>query len=123
MDSASSGGAKMATVAGVEGEDPLDAQLNVYNVAAMLARPRARYEFLRIDPNNTCNVQCVYCHNHRSAVIVPTEEILAFLAERVITPGCRSCSCARASTQPWPADCRNSSVIVQRSISRTGPVF
>jgi MoaA/NifB/PqqE/SkfB family radical SAM enzyme len=70
---------------GVGDGNPLDAQLNVYNVAAMLARPRARYDFLRIDPNNTCNVQCVYCHNHRSAVIVPTEEILAFLAGRVVS--------------------------------------
>ena len=69
---------------GLTREDPLDAQLNVYNVAAMLARPRARYEFLRIDSNNTCNVQCVYCHNHRSAAIVPTEAMLEFLADRVI---------------------------------------
>ena len=65
-------------------EEQLDAQLNVYNVAAMLARPRARYDFLRIDSNNTCNVQCVYCHNHRSADIVPTETLLAFLLERVM---------------------------------------
>ena len=65
-------------------EDPLDAQLNVYNVAAMLTRPRARYECLRIDSNNSCNVQCVYCHNHRSAALVPTESILVFLAERVM---------------------------------------
>ncbi len=63
---------------------PLDAQLNVYNVDAMLARPRARYEFLRIDCNNTCNVQCVYCHNHRSAAIVETAALHAFLEGRVI---------------------------------------
>ena len=65
-------------------EEPLDAQLNVYNVEAMLARRRTRYECLRIDSNNNCNVQCVYCHNHRSAALVPTESLLAFLAERVI---------------------------------------
>ncbi len=65
-------------------ERRLDAQLNVYNVAAMLERPRARYDFLRIDSNNTCNVHCVYCHNHRSADIVPIETLLAFLGERVI---------------------------------------
>ena len=64
---------------------PLDAQLNVYNVAAMLARPRAHYQFLRIDSNNACNVQCVYCHNHRSAVTVSTEDLVAFLSERVVT--------------------------------------
>jgi MoaA/NifB/PqqE/SkfB family radical SAM enzyme len=70
---------------GVAREEPFDAQLNVYNVAAMLARPRARYAFLRIDSNNTCNVQCVYCHNHRSATVVPTDALLRFLTERVIT--------------------------------------
>jgi hypothetical protein len=40
----------------------LDAQLNVYNVDRMLSRSPAHYDFLRFDPNNTCNVQCVYCH-------------------------------------------------------------
>ena len=69
---------------GLAREDALDAQLNVYNVAAMLARPRARYEFLRIDSNNNCNVHCVYCHNHRSDVIVPTDTLRTILAERVI---------------------------------------
>jgi MoaA/NifB/PqqE/SkfB family radical SAM enzyme len=62
----------------------LDAQLNVYNLAAMRARPSARYDYLRFDPNNSCNVQCVYCHNHRSADIVPTEELLAFLRSGVL---------------------------------------
>jgi MoaA/NifB/PqqE/SkfB family radical SAM enzyme len=40
-----------------------DAQLNVYNVAAMLAAPPDRFDTLRVDSNNDCNVQCVYCHN------------------------------------------------------------
>ena len=65
-------------------EEWLDAQLNVYNAPAMCAREPARYEFLRIDSNNTCNVQCVYCHNHRSDALVPTESLFEFLTGRVI---------------------------------------
>jgi hypothetical protein len=57
----------------------LDAQLNVYNVERMLSRAPVHYDFLRFDPNNTCNVQCVYCHNHRSQAVVPTEAFRTFL--------------------------------------------
>jgi len=61
----------------------LDAQLNVYNVAAMRQRPPQRFDYLRFDPNNNCNVHCVYCHNHRSADVVPTGDFVAFLREQV----------------------------------------
>lgn len=64
----------------------------------MLARPRTRYDFLRIDSNNACNVQCVYGHNHRSAVIVPTESLLTFLSERVVAVRQVQMGCAMEPT-------------------------
>lgn len=61
-----------------------DAQLNVYNVKQMRAQPPLYFEYLRFDPNNDCNVHCVYCHNHRSKDLVDEVELDAFLAENVI---------------------------------------
>jgi MoaA/NifB/PqqE/SkfB family radical SAM enzyme len=62
-----------------------DAQLNVYNFAAMRAQPPAEFDFLRIDSNNDCNVHCVYCHNHRSKDLIPTEDLSAFLDQNVVS--------------------------------------
>jgi MoaA/NifB/PqqE/SkfB family radical SAM enzyme len=57
----------------------LDAQLNVYNIDRMLARPPEHYEFLRVDPNNNCNVHCVYCHNHRSQQVLSSDDVRRLL--------------------------------------------
>lgn len=60
-----------------------DSQLNVYNLDKMRRLPPERFEFLRFDPNNNCNVRCVYCHNHRSSQTIAAEELRAFLDENV----------------------------------------
>jgi sulfatase maturation enzyme AslB (radical SAM superfamily) len=60
-----------------------DAQLNVYNLAAMKAEPARIFQSLRVDPNNTCNVHCVYCHNHRSAAVIERQDLAAFLQHNV----------------------------------------
>jgi MoaA/NifB/PqqE/SkfB family radical SAM enzyme len=62
-----------------------DCQLNVYNIAQLRHEPADRFRFLRFDPNNTCNVHCVYCHNHRNADVVSTEDLEAFLDRNVIS--------------------------------------
>jgi MoaA/NifB/PqqE/SkfB family radical SAM enzyme len=62
-----------------------DAQLNVYNVKKMRVQAPQEFDFLRFDPNNDCNVHCVYCHNHRSKDLVDAEEFRAFLEENVIS--------------------------------------
>jgi MoaA/NifB/PqqE/SkfB family radical SAM enzyme len=62
-----------------------DAQLNVYNFAAMRAQAPEEFDFLRIDSNNDCNVHCVYCHNHRSKDVIPTEDLAAFLDQNVVS--------------------------------------
>jgi MoaA/NifB/PqqE/SkfB family radical SAM enzyme len=62
-----------------------DAQLNVYNVEAMRRQPPEAFEVLRFDPNNDCNVQCVYCHNHRSPAVVDRDDLVGFLRENVTT--------------------------------------
>jgi hypothetical protein len=66
-------------------ETGLDAQLNAYNLPAMLDRAPAVYSALRFDPNITCNVQCVYCHNHRSSDIVPTNAFLRIITGKIVT--------------------------------------
>lgn len=60
-----------------------DCQLNVYNLASLLGQPRTRYGALRFDPNNTCNLHCVYCHNHRSDDVIALDQFRLFLIERV----------------------------------------
>ncbi len=60
-----------------------DSQLNAYNFRRMRKQPAEAYEFIRFDPNNDCNVHCVYCHNPRSKDTVPTEELQSFLDENV----------------------------------------
>ena len=75
-----------------------DAQLNVYNVATLRAEPPDRFDHIRFDPNNTCNVHCVYCHNHRSDVVVPTEELQAFLDENVLYVGTFQMGCVMEPT-------------------------
>jgi len=62
-----------------------DSQLNVYNLKQMRRLQPESFDFVRFDPNNDCNVHCVYCHNHRSKDAVDTEELRAFLDENVVT--------------------------------------
>jgi MoaA/NifB/PqqE/SkfB family radical SAM enzyme len=60
-----------------------DFQLNVYNFDAALKAAPSRYATIRFDPNNTCNLHCVYCHNHRSDQTIDAERFQQFLAEKV----------------------------------------
>jgi MoaA/NifB/PqqE/SkfB family radical SAM enzyme len=62
-----------------------DSQLNVYNLKQMRQLQPESFDFVRFDPNNDCNVHCVYCHNHRSKDAIDTEELRAFLDENVLT--------------------------------------
>jgi MoaA/NifB/PqqE/SkfB family radical SAM enzyme len=62
-----------------------DSQLNVYNLKQMRQLQPESFDFVRFDPNNDCNVHCVYCHNHRSKDAIETGELRAFLDENVLT--------------------------------------
>jgi sulfatase maturation enzyme AslB (radical SAM superfamily) len=59
-----------------------DCQLNVYNFQKMQLQPPEEYEFIRFDPNNNCNLHCLYCHNPRSQEIIDTEEFSNFLQKK-----------------------------------------
>lgn len=67
-------------------DDPVsDCQVNVYNFRKLLMdEPPARYGALRFDPNNTCNLHCVYCHNHRSDETIDSENFSSFLNSKVL---------------------------------------
>ena len=60
-----------------------DFQLNVYNFESASKSKPGRYATIRFDPNNTCNLHCVYCHNHRSDQTIDAEQFRQFLAEKV----------------------------------------
>ena len=60
-----------------------DTQVNVYNFKTLMELPSAEYGTLRFDPINTCNLKCVYCHNHRSDEIIDTEQFEVFLHTKV----------------------------------------
>jgi molybdenum cofactor biosynthesis enzyme MoaA/SAM-dependent methyltransferase len=62
-----------------------DSQLNVYNFKTKIDGALANYVALRFDPNNTCNLHCVYCHNHRSDEVIEQELFDQFLHTKVGT--------------------------------------
>jgi molybdenum cofactor biosynthesis enzyme MoaA len=68
-----------------EAEDPLigDCQINAYNFETIVGSPPARFAAIRFDPNNTCNLHCVYCHNHRSDWYVDIDAFRQFLDTKV----------------------------------------
>jgi len=61
-----------------------DCQVNVYNFRTLMAEPPVGYGVLRLDTNNTCNLHCVYCHNHRSDKTIGFDEFADFLNSKVI---------------------------------------
>jgi len=61
-----------------------DAQLNVYNFQAMREQPASKFATIRFDPNNTCNLHCVYCHNHRDDQIISLDDFRSFLSQNVL---------------------------------------
>jgi len=62
-----------------------DSQLNVYNFQAVMQNPPANYEALRFDPNNKCNLHCVYCHNAQTDDAIDAERFVEFLHTKVGT--------------------------------------
>jgi molybdenum cofactor biosynthesis enzyme MoaA len=75
-----------------------DCQLNVYNFRALLSGPATQYGALRFDPNNTCNLHCVYCHNHRSDEIIDTDQLADFLQTKVVSVGVFQVGCVMEPT-------------------------
>lgn len=57
--------------------------MNVHNFKKLRRERPADFECLRFDPNNNCNVQCVYCHNHRNDEVIATDEFARFLDENI----------------------------------------
>jgi molybdenum cofactor biosynthesis enzyme MoaA len=60
-----------------------DGQVNVYNFKTLMGQPPSNYGSLRFDPNNTCNLRCVYCHNHRSDEIIDSDQFRTFLYAKI----------------------------------------
>src|SRR5215471_18737267 len=94
-----------------------DCQLNVYNFETLRRRPPARYQALRFDPNNTCNLQCVYCHNHRSDQVIEAEALREFLATKVLGVSFFQVGCVMEPT----LDKRLADLIVMIGQSRARP--
>lgn len=62
-----------------------DCQINVYNFKKLQAQPPSKFDAVRFDPNNNCNLRCVYCHNSRSNDMIDTEEFRAFIHHNVLS--------------------------------------
>jgi len=62
-----------------------DCQLNVYTFKKLQAQPPSKFGFIYFDPNNNCNLRCVYCHNHRSNDIIDTDEFQSFIENNVFS--------------------------------------
>lgn len=76
----------------------LDAQLNPWNFALMRAQRPRRFEHIRFDSNNDCNLHCVYCHNPRSSDIIDMEDLRTFLEHNVISAENFQIGCAMEPT-------------------------
>jgi MoaA/NifB/PqqE/SkfB family radical SAM enzyme len=61
-----------------------DTQLNVYNFRDVIKEPPAHFSAIRFDPNNTCNLHCVYCHNWRSEETLSAQDLMDFIDARVL---------------------------------------
>lgn len=44
----------------------------ICNIKELSSQVRQKFDFVRFDPNNECNLHYVYCHNHRVRSIVHT---------------------------------------------------
>jgi sulfatase maturation enzyme AslB (radical SAM superfamily) len=62
-----------------------DAQINVWNLSQLEEQPASRFKYIRFDPNNTCNLRCVYCHNPRTSDVIETERFQRFISTKVIS--------------------------------------
>jgi len=62
-----------------------DCQVNVWNFKKLQAEPPSAFDFIRFDPNNNCNLHCVYCHNPQTDDRIDTAEFQAFLESHVIS--------------------------------------
>ena len=80
------------------GHSTRDAQLNIHNFLTMRAERPASFDYIRFDPNNNCNVQCVYCHNQRSDAIISTDDLQAFVDHNVRTVGTFQMGCIMEPT-------------------------
>ena len=79
-------------------ENIQDGQLNCYNFATVMQNPPANYEAIRFDPNNTCNLHCVYCHNPRSSDAIDYAQFHEFLHTKVGRVGLFQVGCVMEPT-------------------------
>jgi len=75
-----------------------DCQLNVYNFETTMQNAPANYAALRFDSNNTCNLHCVYCHNHRSDDVIDDARFHEFLHTKVGSMGVFQVGCIMEPT-------------------------
>ncbi len=60
-----------------------DGRLRVDNLDLMRAKERRRFNWLRIDANNNCNLNCTYCRVPRSNSIIDANDLRDFLETKV----------------------------------------
>jgi hypothetical protein len=79
-------------------EDLIDIGLSPVNFQSKKnILPRA-IDIIRLDPNENCNLRCVYCHNYRSEKLIDLNEFREFVNTSVDTVGTFQIGCAMEPT-------------------------
>lgn len=96
-------------------------QLHVQTIAALWQKPPARYDVIRLDTNNNCNLHCVYCHNERSNERIELDDLRLLLNEKVLGVGFFQIGCVMEPTlDPRLCDAME---VIAASPARPGRVF
>ena len=61
-----------------------DGRIRVENFEFMQSQPPRRFNWLRIDSNDNCNLKCTYCRIPRSSGLIDAVELERFLREKVL---------------------------------------
>ena len=79
-------------------KDLIDIPLNPSNFQSQKNISARSIDFIRLDPNENCNLRCVYCHNPRSENLIDLSELRQFLNTCVDRVGSFQIGCAMEPT-------------------------
>jgi uncharacterized Fe-S cluster-containing radical SAM superfamily protein len=79
-------------------EDLIDIVISPRNFNTKKARLPRTIDVIRLDPNNNCNLRCVYCHNERSEDLIDLSELRELLDSGVDSVGTFQIGCGMEPT-------------------------
>jgi uncharacterized Fe-S cluster-containing radical SAM superfamily protein len=79
-------------------EDLIDIVVSPRNFKSKKTNLPRTIDFIRLDPNNNCNLRCVYCHNERSEDLIDLSELRELLNTGVDSVGTFQIGCGMEPT-------------------------